>query len=163
MTDHDVSGETIRRATTHDLRRVLDDHERYWGDRDLRAQHLTILVHEFPETCLVAVCDRGIHGYILGFVTPARVAYTHLIAARDDARGTGLGRRLYAAFATAAADLGAQSLKAITSPANEGSIAFHRSLGFDAHRVEDYSGPGRSRIIFTRSLTGSDLSTFIPR
>ncbi|WP_413253915.1 hypothetical protein [Streptomyces canus] len=32
------------------------------------------------------------------------------------------------------------------------SIAFHRSLGFDARVMEDYDGPGRPRVVFTRDL-----------
>ncbi|MGW5110104.1 N-acetyltransferase family protein [Nocardia sp. NPDC004123] len=146
------ASETIRPATAHDLCVVVDNHARYWGERDLRALHLPVLVHEFPETSLVAVGPDGIRGYVLGFVTPARAAYAHLIATRDDARGTGLGRRLYAAFAAAARRQGASRLKAITSPGNQGSISFHRELGFDVRLVEDYNGPGQPRIVFTKEI-----------
>jgi L-amino acid N-acyltransferase YncA len=146
------SAENIVPATVADLRTVLDQHARYWGGRDLRALHLSALVQQFPATCLVAVADDGIRGYLFGFVTPDRVAYVHLIATRDDARGTGLGRRLYAAFIDAARTQGAQRLAAITSVANTGSIAFHRSLGFTVREVEDYDGPGETRIVFSRPL-----------
>ena len=83
---------------------------------------------------------------------PHHTGYVHLIATRDDTRGTGLGRTLYQAFTEAARGQGAVRLKAITSVTNEGSIAFHRSLGFDARVVEDYDGPGRPRVVFTRDL-----------
>ncbi|MER6985051.1 GNAT family N-acetyltransferase, partial [Streptomyces carpinensis] len=65
---------------------------------------------------------------------------------------TGLGRRLWTAFTEAARARGAVRLKAITSVTNEGSIAFHRSLGFDARVVDDYNGPGRPMVVFARSL-----------
>ncbi|MEC3915504.1 GNAT family N-acetyltransferase [Nocardia sp. CDC160] len=152
MSEFGHLSETFRQATARDLREVLENHARYWGERDLRSLHLPALVHEFPETSLVAVADDGIRGYLLGFVTPARVAYVHLIATRDDTRGTGLGRRLYAEFAAAAGEQGAAQLKAITSPGNSGSIAFHRSLGFEVRLVEDYNGPEQARIVFTREL-----------
>lgn len=139
-------------TTAEQFQRVLTDHARYWGDRDLRALHLTALVQEFPHTSLVAVGDDGIRGYIFGFVTPEGLGYVHLIATRDDARGTGLGRLLYDAYVEAARKQGADRLKAITSVGNEGSIAFHRSLGFDVNIVEDYNGPGQTRVVFTRSL-----------
>ncbi|MFJ6463983.1 GNAT family N-acetyltransferase [Streptomyces sp. NPDC091387] len=142
----------IAPADTADIHQVLDDHHRYWGERDLRSLHLLALVREFGSTCLVARAEDGIHGYVLGFVTPAGTGYVHLIATRDDARGTGLGRRLYAAFAEAALRHGARRLKAITSPGNTGSIAFHRRLGFDAETVEDYDGPGRTMVVFHRPL-----------
>lgn len=93
----------------------------------------------------------GRHG-VFGFVTPDATGYAHLIAVRDDARGTGLGRRLYAAFEQAARRQGARRLKAITSVGNTGSVAFHRSLGFEARIVEDYDGPGRTMVVFERPL-----------
>ncbi|WP_086725558.1 GNAT family N-acetyltransferase [Streptomyces carpinensis] len=139
-------------ATVTDLDQVLRDHSRFWGDRDLRALHQPVLVQQFGSTCRVARAEDGIRGYLIGFVTPDRTGYVHLIATRDDARGTGLGRRLWTAFTEAARARGAVRLKAITSVTNEGSIAFHRSLGFDARVVDDYNGPGRPMVVFARSL-----------
>ncbi len=142
----------LRTITPTDLQEILEDHPRFWGDRDLRSLHLTAVLHEFPSTCLRARGDNGITGYIIGFVTPAGVGYVHLVATRDDMRGTGLGRSLYEAFARAAHTDGARTLKAITSVGNTGSIDFHRSLGFTASTVEDYNGPGRPMVVFERDL-----------
>ncbi|MFC1438530.1 GNAT family N-acetyltransferase [Streptacidiphilus sp. N1-10] len=142
----------IEPARVTDILQVLADHPRYWGERDLRPLHQLALVQEFGSTCLVARAEDGIRGYLIGFVTPAGVGYVHLIATRDDTRGSGLGRSLYAAFADAAQRQGADRLKAITSVANTGSIAFHRTLGFDARVEEDYNGPGRTMVVFTRAL-----------
>ncbi|MDT7840341.1 GNAT family N-acetyltransferase [Streptomyces justiciae] len=139
-------------AHVTDIQQVLADHSRYWGERDLRSLHLLALVQEFGSTCLVARDDTGILGYLVGFVTPDATGYVHLIATRDDARGTGLGRRLYDAFTEAARKQGAVRLKAITSVANKGSVAFHRGLGFDARVQEDYNGPGQPMVVFTRAL-----------
>jgi GNAT superfamily N-acetyltransferase len=145
----------IEPAGLADLRQVLADHPRYWGERDLRSLHLTALVQEFGSTCLVARAGDGIRGYVFGFVTPAGTGYVHLVATRDDARGSGLGRRLYGAFAEAARREGAVRLKAITSVGNTGSIAFHRRLGFEVRIVEDYNGPGQTMAVFHRDLTGT--------
>ncbi|MFB7917366.1 GNAT family N-acetyltransferase [Streptomyces sp. NPDC056061] len=135
-----------------DYHRILADHPRYWGERDLRPLHLLALVQEFGSTCLAVRADDGIRGYVLGFVTPDGTGYVHLIATRDDARGTGIGRALYAAFAQAAQARGARRLKAITSIGNTGSIAFHRGLGFDTEIVDDYNGPGLPMVVFRRGL-----------
>ncbi|MFJ9114902.1 GNAT family N-acetyltransferase [Streptomyces sp. NPDC102394] len=140
-------------ARVTDIRQVLADHHRYWGERDLRALHLLPLVHEFGETCLVARSDDGVLGYLIGFVTPDGTGYVHLVATRDDARGTGLGRELYGAFTEAAGRQGAVRLKAITTVGNEGSVAFHRGLGFDVRVVEEYNGPGQPRVVFSRPLS----------
>jgi GNAT superfamily N-acetyltransferase len=142
----------IAPAGVADFHQVLTDHVRYWGERDLRSLHLLALVQEFGSTCLVARAQDGIRAYIFGFVTPDGTGYVHLVATRDDARGTGLGRRLYTAFAEAAEGQGAQRLKAITSTGNSGSIAFHRSLGFTAKVVDDYNGPGLAMAVFHRDL-----------
>lgn len=142
----------ITPAAVADFHQVLADHARYWGERDLRSLHLLALVQEFGSTCLVARAEDGIRGYVFGFVTPDGTGYAHLIATRDDTRGSGLGRRLYAAFAEAAELQGARRLKAITSVANTGSIAFHRSVGFDVNITEDYNGPGRPMAVFRRDL-----------
>lgn len=143
----------IAPAQVTDIQQVLADQPRYWGDRDMRALHLLTLVHEFGETCLVARAEDGVLGYLIGFVTPDGTGYVHLVATRDDARGTGLGRELYAAFTEAARGQGAVRLKAITSVGNEGSIAFHRSLGFAARVAQEYNGPGQPpRVVFTREL-----------
>lgn len=147
-----IMGIQITSAGMADFHQVLADHPRYWGERDLRSLHLLALVQEFGSTCLVARAEDGIRGYVFGFVTPNGTGYVHLIATRSDARGTGLGRRLYGAFAEAAERHGARQLKAITSVENTGSIAFHRSLGFDTKIVDDYDGPGRSMAVFHRVL-----------
>ncbi|AUH41988.1 GNAT family N-acetyltransferase [Streptomyces sp. CMB-StM0423] len=147
-----TDGTHIEPAGVADFHQVLADHPRYWGERDMRALHLLAMVQEFGDTCLVARAADGIRGYVFGFVTPSRTGYVHLIATRDDARGTGLGRRLYGAFAAAATRQGAERLKAITSVANAGSQAFHRGLGFTARVAEDYDGAGRPMVVFARNL-----------
>jgi GNAT superfamily N-acetyltransferase len=101
---------------------------------------------------LLARDEDRIRGYTFGFVTPNGTGYVHLIATRDDARGTGLGRRLYAALAETAERHGARQLKTITSIENTGSIAFHSTLGFDTKIVDDYNGPGRTMAVFHRVL-----------
>ncbi|MEU8654123.1 GNAT family N-acetyltransferase [Streptomyces sp. NPDC048737] len=142
----------IAPARVTDIREALADHHRYWGGRDLRALHLLPLVHEFGSTCLAARSADGVLGHLIGFVTPDRTGYVHLVATRDDARGTGLGRALYDAFTRAARAQGAVRLKAVTTPGNEDSVGFHRGLGFAVRLEEEYNGPGQSRVVFTREL-----------
>lgn len=70
----------IAPAGVADFHRVLTDHPRHWGERDLRSLHLLALVREFGSTCLVARAEDGIRGYVFGFVTPDGTGYVHLIA-----------------------------------------------------------------------------------
>ena len=40
-------------------------------------------------------------------------------------------------------------MRAVTSPVNERSIAFHRAIGFEVERVdESYDGAGAARVLF---------------
>jgi len=151
---------TIRRAWPADLGEILRDYERFWGDRTLpRYLHHPMFVYEFGDTAFVARrADGRIVGYLLGFVAPTGDGYIHFIAVRDDARGHGLARQLYKVFAEAAAERGATGLKAITGPQNEGSIVFHRKLGFEMTQVDDYGGTGRARVIMHRPLEGFSSS-----
>jgi predicted GNAT superfamily acetyltransferase len=146
----------IGRARDTDLAEILEDYPRFWGDRaGPRALHHPMFVIEFGDTAFVARRDGQILAYLLGFVAPTRDAYVHFIAVRDDARGLGLARRLYETFTAVAIARGAGALKAITSPDNEGSLAFHRALGFTLTLAEDYGGAGQARVVMRKVLTGS--------
>jgi ribosomal protein S18 acetylase RimI-like enzyme len=111
---------------------------------------------EFRDTAFVAR-DRGsgqIMGYLLGFVAPTGDGYIHFVAVRDDSRALGLGRMLYQTFEKAARGRGAVALKAITSPENERSAAFHKRVGFtEMLRAQDYGGSGRTRIVMRKPLS----------
>lgn len=148
---------TIGRARDTDLAEILEDYPRFWGDREgPRALHHPMFVIEFGDTAFVARrADGQILAYLLGFVAPTHDAYVHFIAVRDDARGLGLARRLYETFTEVAVGRGARALKAITSPENEGSLAFHRALGFTLTLAEDYGGAGRARVVMRKVLAGS--------
>jgi ribosomal protein S18 acetylase RimI-like enzyme len=146
-------GVRVEPMTLAHLAEVLASHDEFWDGRDTRFLHQRVFVQEFGDTCLTARGDGDrIAGYLLGFTTPRRVGYIHAVAVRDDARGAGCAQALYQAFAAAAMAHGADQLKAITTVANAGSIAFHRRLGFDVREVADYSGPGIPRIVMTRPL-----------
>ena len=137
-----------------DLTAILRDFTRYWGDREqLRPLHHPMFAVEFGDTALAARGPDGqVLGYLLGYVAPTRGGYIHLVAVRDDARGLGLARRLYDTFTELATARGAVALKALTSPENEGSQAFHRSLGFTVTRVDDYGGAGQARVVMRKPL-----------
>jgi L-amino acid N-acyltransferase YncA len=60
---------------------------------------------------------------------------------------------LYAAFEDDCRRERVVELKAVTNLGNEASIRFHDALGWTRADVEDYAGPGRMRIVFTRPLS----------
>jgi GNAT superfamily N-acetyltransferase len=150
----DVTVVAIAELSATALRtRLLADHDRFW-DTDTRALHHPVWFHQFGGFGAVARSADGEDvGYVLGVATADRLAYLHLLAVRDDARGRGLGRRLCGWFDDVAAGAGARVVQAVTRPDNAAAVAFHTALGASAHLSRDHSGPGQDRLVLTRSLT----------
>jgi len=158
-----MSEPAIEPVRDGDLAEILRNFERFWGDHPnaafLRSLHHPMFFREFADTAFVARQagvggeTAEIVGYLLGFVAPTGDGYIHFVAVRNDDRGLGLGRRLYERFMAAALQRGATALKALTSPGNERSIAFHRRMGFTEMTLdEDYAGSGRIRVVMRRPL-----------
>jgi len=142
-----------QRATIEDLQAIVGAIEEFWGERDVSGLHQALYVHEFGDTALVIRGGEGrVIAYLLGLLTPAGVGYIHIVAVRLDHRGSGMARALYDQFESRARAGGAVALKAITSPGNTTSHAFHRALGFSASEVSAYSASGEPCTVFWREL-----------
>jgi len=115
--------------TKADFDEIVGRLDHFWGDRDLSALHHPMFVHELGDSAFVIRDEQGaVAAYLFGFMVPQqRVGYVHLVAVREDRQGQGLGRSLYDRFSRVARDRGCHTLKAITSPGNVASIAFHRA------------------------------------
>ena len=106
----------------------------------------------------------GLAGFLVGFVSQSQPgdAYIHFVGVHPPERGHGLGRRLYGTLFDAVRGRGCTRVRAITSPVNTGSIAFHRRMGFrlepgDAQVdgipvATGYDGPGQDRVRFVMDL-----------
>ncbi len=149
-----MSGEIeLRHVTIPDLRTILDELEDFWSeDRDMGFLHQALYVHQFGRTSVLAERDGRVLGYLLGFVDEDGDGYIHAVAVRGEARGEGLGRRMYARFEELVAARDATAVKAITAPENTGSRAFHEAVGFAVEEVAGYSPSGGDRLVFTKPL-----------
>ncbi len=107
-----------------------------------------------PHGVWIARQDGAPAAFLLGLVSESEpdLAYVHMHAVDPDLRGRGVGRDLYRAFGERAAEQGCTRIQALAAPHREGSIAFHRSLGFAGPLVPGYLGPGEDRIVFERAL-----------
>jgi GNAT superfamily N-acetyltransferase len=127
--------------------------------------------HFTTTSTVVERPDGGIAAFLVGFLSPAEpgTAYVHFVGVDPALRRSGLGAALYRRFFAEAARAGAATIRAVTSPANTPSIAFHTALGFTVSPVRpDYDGPGNDRVGFTRAVPGGDdlatlLRTLSPR
>ena len=115
-----------------------------------------LFLDQFWRTSLVAEGEPGkILGFLVGLLSPsdARIAYVHFAAVAPEERRSGLATVLYDRFFELARADGRITVRAITSPQNEQSIAFHRRLGFEVSPpVDNYNGPGTAAVEMERAL-----------
>lgn len=143
-----------RGITKDDFDEIVTVMDQWWGG-PAGMKPLPIFYYEWGDDALVVEDNGTMVGFLLGFVTQRqpRIGYVHLVGIHPQYRRRGVGKALYEEFARRAEAQGASAIKAITSPGNEGSVEFHRALGFQIEEVSDYAGPGRARFVFTRALT----------
>lgn len=152
----------ITPCTKTDFDQIVSALPEFWGHDRTRPLHHPMLVNEFRDSAYVIRDGETVAAYLFGFVATAEpVGYIHLVAVRRSHRHLGLARQLYDHFAAHARSRGCEQLKAITVPANTGSIRFHTSLGFQLEGasnpgavpvVPDYAGPGLDRVVFRKNL-----------
>lgn len=139
----------LAKADYDQIVRVID---RWWGGPTSALAH-PMFFYELGRLARVVESDGILVGFLLGFNCPdAEVGYVHLVGIHPDYRRRGVARLLYSAFEEDCTREGCRSLKAITTLGNEGSVRFHQNLGWAMTEVEDYAGPGRLRIVFTKDL-----------
>jgi ribosomal protein S18 acetylase RimI-like enzyme len=143
----------IRHAEPSDYARVIEVVDEWWGGRSMAAMLPKLFFVHFRDTSFVAEEDGALAGFLCGFrsQTFEDEAYVHFMGVSPAARGTGLGRALYERFFEAVRPR--TLVRAVTSPLNERSVAFHRAIGFEVERVdEDYDGRGEARVLLVRRL-----------
>jgi len=143
----------IRNAEPADYVRVVAVVDEWWGGRRMAAMLPKLFFVHFCDTSFVAEDDGELAGFLCGFrsQTFADEAYIHFAGVAPTHRGGGLGRELYERFFAAVAPR--TVVCAVTSPVNEGSIAFHRALGFEVERVDDdHDGRGQARVLLRKEI-----------
>lgn len=128
----------------------------WWDGRDMAPALPQLFFLHFEGTSFVAEDDDGeLAGFLCGFLsqTDPNDAYIHFVGVAPERRSQGIGRALYERFFAEAARHGRSVVRCVTSPANAGSVAFHRALGFEVERVvADYDGPGEDRALLVRRV-----------
>jgi ribosomal protein S18 acetylase RimI-like enzyme len=144
----------IRHAEPEDYDRVIDHVDDWWGGRPASGILQRLFFVHFRPTSFVAEDEAGIAGFLCGFLseTYPHEAYIHFVGVRPDLRGSGLGRTLYERFFETVRGEGRAVVRCVTSPVNEGSVAFHERMGFTSRLVPRYDGEGRDRVVFEKRL-----------
>ena len=152
----------ISLCTKADFDQIITDIADFWGDERTKSLHNPVYLYEFGNTAYVVKEGEKVIGYLFGlFSQTAPVAYVKFVGVRRSHQKKGIGRRLYEHFTEFAKTKGCTELKAITSPLNKVSIAFHKSLGMELLGepneegipvVRDYGGPGIDRVVFRKKI-----------
>jgi ribosomal protein S18 acetylase RimI-like enzyme len=150
-----VSDVAIRHARPSDYGRVIGRVNVWWGGREMAPMLPQLFFLHFEGTSFVAEDGEELVGFLIGFLSQTNddEAYIHFVGVSPEHRGEGLGRSLYERFFEEVVAHGRTSVRCVTSPANEDSVAFHEALGFAVDRVvEDYDGPGEDRVLLVKRL-----------
>ena len=152
----------LRHACPADYERVLAVIDEWWGGRPMSARLSHVFFTQFAPTSFVLETDAELVGFLLGFLSLTDEAYVHFVGVHPAFRRLGLGRRLYERFFAAARMQGRRSVRCITAPSNQASLAFHRDMGFETLRGDlvadgvpvwlDYAGGGGHRVVFRREI-----------
>jgi len=158
-------GLVLRPLEPGDRRRfqaVVDD---WWG-RPMGALLQRPFFSCFRDTSFVVERDQELVAFLVGFLSQSspEEAYIHAVAVAPGWRGQDLGRLLYQRFVDVARRQGRRRVRAITSPVNIGSLAFHRRLGFEiAMPPADSGEDGRAELVLELAPTTTvDLDSGTP-
>ena len=120
----------IRALRPSDFTPVIAVIDEWWGGRPMARMLPRLFFDHFTDTSFAADRDEALAGFLVGFVSPAQPgeAYIHFVGVHPGERIQGLGRRLYGTFFDAVRARGCTRVRAVTSPVNTGSVAFHRRM-----------------------------------
>jgi L-amino acid N-acyltransferase YncA len=142
----------IRGITKQDFDYVVSVFDHWWGGPS-NEKASPFFFHELGEYALIAEEDGRVIGFLLGLVAAgSRTGYVHLVGIDPNHRRRGVGKQLYQHFVERCRQAGLHELKAIGMVGHESSLRFHAALEFAAREVNDYAGPGRARVVFTKQL-----------
>lgn len=145
-----------RNVYENDYFKVMDVMNDWWGGRQMTYLLPRLFFEHFQSTSFIVEDENNnLSAFLIGFVSQTHLneAYIHFIGVHPKYRNRGLARELYNLFFSKVRNLGCDTVKCITSPVNEGSVAYHKSLGFTLTLGTDYVGKGEDRILFSKYIS----------
>ncbi|OLT25864.1 GNAT family N-acetyltransferase [Nocardiopsis sp. CNR-923] len=145
---------SIRTARPSDHLRIIGVCDAWWG-RPIADVLPRLFLDHFHTSSLTAEVGEELAGFLVGFASPSRPeeAYVHFVGVAPEHRRSGLASRLYTRLTKVARVDGRSVVRAVTSPVNARSIAFHRALGFTVTGPHtDHDGPGEDRMVLELRL-----------
>jgi ribosomal protein S18 acetylase RimI-like enzyme len=155
----------IRHLEEDDHKAIISVMKDWWGGRDLSGLLPRLFFQHFKLTSFVLEDQGRIIGFLVGFLsqTYPGEAYIHFAGIDPEYQRQGLGRILYDHFFEIVKGFGRTTVRAITSPVNKTSIAFHTGLGFTIEDkgqgqdgvpvYPDHDGRDGARVLFKKELS----------
>ena len=107
----------------------------------------------FKDTCLVALEENQLIGYLLGFISQTEpiCGYIHMIGVNKNYRRKRIGTTLINYFEEIVASKGAKFIYLTTNLENVGAIEFYKEIGFnDINKIYKV---GSERLEFWRKIS----------
>lgn len=134
---------SIRQATVQDVPRILEIYAPYVENTAISFEYTVPSLEAFTQRFLGITAEfpwlvweenGEIMGYAYGSLPFERAAYQWNAEASiylcPEAKGKGIGRKLYAALEDLLQKQGYKKVYAIITTANEASVAFHKAVGY---------------------------------
>ncbi|UOQ50161.1 GNAT family N-acetyltransferase [Gracilibacillus caseinilyticus] len=154
----------IRNVTSSDYDIISPVINEWWGGRQMAHMLPKVFFVHFNDTSFIMEQKGEIIGFLIGFFSQSDqdVAYIHFVGVHPDYRKQHIGKQLYSAFFNEAEKNGKKFIRALTSPVNKTSIAYHTKSGFAIEQGDkevdgvsvftDYDGEGQDRVLFVKDL-----------
>ncbi|SDJ12761.1 GNAT family N-acetyltransferase [Salimicrobium halophilum] len=155
----------IRNVTSEDYYILSPLINEWWGGRQMSEILPKLFFDHFNTSSFIAEEDGAIFGFLIGFMSQSKKeeAYIHFAGVHPDHRQKKVGKKLYEEFFRVASENERSTVKAVTSPVNKTSIAYHSKIGFsikDGDKsvdgiivTQDYDGPRKDRVLFEKRIT----------
>jgi predicted GNAT superfamily acetyltransferase len=136
----------------------------WWGGRQMSDMLPKLFFDHFNNTSFIAEKDGQIIAFLIGFLSQSDtdVAYIHFVGVNPDHRKNQIGKQLYNEFFNVVKKNKRNVVRAVTSPVNKVSIAYHTKMGFHIEKGDkevdgvsvfsDYDGPNQDRVLFVKRV-----------
>ncbi|MDM5336336.1 GNAT family N-acetyltransferase [Fictibacillus enclensis] len=136
----------------------------WWGGRQMADMLPKLFFDHFTTTSFIAEKEGKIIGFLIGFLSQSYpdAAYIHFVGIDPRHRKNNVGKQLYHEFFKVVKKNGRKVARAVTSPVNKTSIAYHTKMGFHIEHGDkevdgvsvfsNYDGPNHDRVLFVKRL-----------
>jgi predicted GNAT superfamily acetyltransferase len=154
----------IRNVNSSDYNVISPLINEWWGGRQMSDMLPKLFFVHFTDTSFIAEKDGEIVGFLIGFLSQSdsELAYIHFVGVNPNYRKNQIGKRLYNEFFDVVKKNNRNIVRAVTSPVNVVSIAYHTKMGFNIETGDkevdgvsvfsDYDGEKQDRVLFVKKM-----------